>query len=106
MGRWAQRRVRGGGYAPSPSCIVITDALVIDSDTLHMSFSLPVDAAESSGSDVHDDSTGGDSGSVSQVSANVLAFTDWNAGIGNGEHWTFTPTDPAICPGQTGTMHT
>jgi len=109
MGRWSQRRRRGGGGlgSLSPSaCNPITDAAVIDSDTLHVTFRDDVDCSGFTDGDMVDNSTGGHASNINQISAKVCEFNDWNAGIGNGEHYTLTSDNPPVCSPQTGTMHT
>lgn len=105
MGRWAQRQIRGGG-PPSSSCITITDALVIDSDRLRCTFSADVSAIDVGDGNMTDTSTGGVAADTGHgPAANQIEFTNWNAGIGNGESYLFNSNDPAVCSGQTGVMH-
>lgn len=103
MGRWAQRRVRGGGGVPNtpPPTIFITDVIVTGSSTCDVNFSDSVTGADVglwAGFTVN-----GQQPNTVDFPGGPVASLGFSEGIGEGQPWEVTAqpqwlTTPIVVP--------
>jgi hypothetical protein len=81
MGRWAQRRVRGGGPpAPVTGLLRIVSGEFLDEGACNLTYNGPIDATSLNAGDFHDTDNITDGFSLTQVSPTVIRL-EWFDGV-------------------------
>lgn len=105
MGRWSQRRRRGGGGPgpAGPSCTLVTLVTIIDSGTVEVTFGANVTAALFGTDEFQTIPSGASNNSATQFAANVIRF-GMNDDVGSDTDWNLNSPSNNLCPDQSGTI--